>query len=887
MCPIFPESSGRRAGTDNWVEGPSRTTVPRLTRPRGSSIPAPGLPAALVDRTAAESHYKSDPMNHDPRAISSDNLLAEETWLRGLIGRMVDASDVDDVVQDTWFEAIRRPRYVTGSVRGWLRTVATRLAMRRHRSSARRERRERYATVTEPTPPTDEAVQWAEVRENVTNAVLELKEPYRGTLLLRFYEGLSAREIAERTATPIATVRIRLQRGMQCMRDAMARRNGKDWRAGLAAFAIPFGQRAAVVGRRSAMLLAAATIGVSALVFFDTEAPTPFVSDQLAGTPTATKRVNANTTTQTPERATLPIRKHTPAQRRVAGRVLDPQGRPVPGAEIVFRRILGETKTTERGRQVAEIENHPLGCADHNGNFDLWCPHGVGGLTAENKIVALCLWPIGRGQADAEVLQAQIVAAPAVTLRGVIVDTQQRGIAKVRIAARCEQLPRFPRVLDRQLFVNPIAETFTDADGRFVIHGFPLGCPASLRLDRVGFRQRTVIPDSRLLELRVELTRATLDDPLRIAGRVFDRRGRTIRAAIVGIAAQRTLSGDGGRFKLELEEIADDAILFAGKQGYRTAVERDIAKRLREHRGGTLYVDLTLGPPPRAIAGVITDGRGVPLPDHLVFLADPFFVDGKSLTAEALAAGQGSHPFGASDASDRAGKFVIRGLDDRSYDLRVYDPESKNAVDGGEHVAGTKDAKVTLHHNRFITRPGRLIDDAGKPIAKAKVYFGCSARKDRIESMRLRTPVLTDHNGRFTLRRMPREGGNVYVISGELDEGDPGIVPTIIPLDQNALDVEELEFRVARLCHFRIYAPQAPAKSKVYLLDDYGQRLDIIVRHATGCDQFGTWTLEGETTQVLCASQRAHTIVLENADGMEISRTRIQLMPGYITEIDL
>jgi len=76
-------------------------------------------------------------------------------------------------------------------------------------------------------------------------------------------------------------------------------------------------------------------------------------------------------------------------------------------------------------------------------------------------------------------------------------------------------------------------------------------------------------------------------------------------------------------------------------------------------------------------------------------------------------------------------------------------------------------------------------------------------------------------------------------------------------------------------------------KSTIHLLDDYGQRIDILVKHATGCNHYDTWTLEGETTQVLCASQRARTMVLVNPDGMEIARTRIHLSPNYITEIDL
>ncbi len=65
-------------------------------------------------------------MNHDiaPNGnVSSDIVLEQEGWLRELVRRLVSESDVDDVVQDTWIEALKTPAYLNGSLRGWLRTV--------------------------------------------------------------------------------------------------------------------------------------------------------------------------------------------------------------------------------------------------------------------------------------------------------------------------------------------------------------------------------------------------------------------------------------------------------------------------------------------------------------------------------------------------------------------------------------------------------------------------------------------------------------------------------------------------------------------------------------------------------------------------------------------
>lgn len=66
----------------------------------------------------------------------------------------------------------------------------------------------------------------------VAQAVHELQEPYRETILLRYYENLTLKEIAVRMDAPLATVGARVQRGLETLRRALERRlgaNGKDW----------------------------------------------------------------------------------------------------------------------------------------------------------------------------------------------------------------------------------------------------------------------------------------------------------------------------------------------------------------------------------------------------------------------------------------------------------------------------------------------------------------------------------------------------------------------------------------------------------------------------------------------------------------------------------
>jgi len=82
---------------------------------------------------------------------------------------------------------------------------------------ARREHEER-ALSPEPAAPADDLVAEAELQRRVVDAVLALDEPYRSTLLQRFFRGLSAEEIGKREGIPAATVRSRLKRGLDQLR---------------------------------------------------------------------------------------------------------------------------------------------------------------------------------------------------------------------------------------------------------------------------------------------------------------------------------------------------------------------------------------------------------------------------------------------------------------------------------------------------------------------------------------------------------------------------------------------------------------------------------------------------------------------------------------------
>ncbi len=152
------------------------------------------------------------------------------TWLAGLAQALLrEPHAADDLVQEAAVAALEGSIPAEAPRRAWLATVARRLAARRFRGESRRERREELAARPEALPDSTELVERAEVAEQVTAAARRLPEPYRRTILLRFLEGRSPEEIAREEGKPADTVRWRVRRGLELLREELVREHDRDW----------------------------------------------------------------------------------------------------------------------------------------------------------------------------------------------------------------------------------------------------------------------------------------------------------------------------------------------------------------------------------------------------------------------------------------------------------------------------------------------------------------------------------------------------------------------------------------------------------------------------------------------------------------------------------
>lgn len=209
-----------------------------------------------------------------------ETLLADAGWVRRLAARLVaDPDTAEDLAQETLVAAWRRPPAPGTPARPWLARVLRNFARQRARSEDARARRERHSARGADTP--DDLLERAELAQRLARIVLELDEPYRTTVLRRFFDGWSAEQIARAEGTNASTVRTRLERGLSKLRERLERERGSDWMAALAPL-VPLKSSAAlsagitggiVVGTGTKIALGLCVAGLCGWIFWPRAQP--------------------------------------------------------------------------------------------------------------------------------------------------------------------------------------------------------------------------------------------------------------------------------------------------------------------------------------------------------------------------------------------------------------------------------------------------------------------------------------------------------------------------------------------------------------------------------------------------------------------------------------
>jgi RNA polymerase sigma-70 factor (ECF subfamily) len=153
--------------------------------------------------------------------------------LRALIGSVVhEESEADDVLQESFLQIWREAHHYSpkaGKPLGWVITIARRRAIDRvRRRDSYRRAKQRFEDESRPqlhvrnaASSASEVVQ-SDLRRFLGQQMQALPPVQREAVELAYFRGLSQREIAAKTRTPLGTVKTRIQLGLrklaQCVR---------------------------------------------------------------------------------------------------------------------------------------------------------------------------------------------------------------------------------------------------------------------------------------------------------------------------------------------------------------------------------------------------------------------------------------------------------------------------------------------------------------------------------------------------------------------------------------------------------------------------------------------------------------------------------------------
>ena len=307
-------------------------------------------------------------------------MLEHTRFLRVLARSLVtDPHRAEDLVQDTWLTALERPPEDRGTMRAWLARVLQNRAYNVLSRERARPAREDVAEQERPARSAGPVEVQLDLQATIVRALKELREPYRSTLYQRYYLERGPIEIARHDGVPVKTVKTRLRRGLDSLRERLDREHGGDrsaWCALLLPFAFPEGlPTAPPVAATSAPTVTGGSLagwtlfglvagtGIVAAVLWRHD---PHPESLHAGTPPFTivdspeAELSAGLAAGEDARRALgtgPFEADVLARvdAGAIGRVVDYQGNPIAGAEVLLlERPSFARKWSERSAPVVD-----------------------------------------------------------------------------------------------------------------------------------------------------------------------------------------------------------------------------------------------------------------------------------------------------------------------------------------------------------------------------------------------------------------------------------------------------------------------------------------------------------------------------------------------------
>lgn len=784
--------------------------------------------------------------------------------MRELAARLAaDAHLADDAAQDAWLCAQQQQGPQPGNLRAWLTTVLRNIVTDHHRRAARHARlvaaaRPRDARAEDPAA----TLARLEAHELLVAAVRALEEPYRTVILLRWFDGLPPRAIAQRLSVPVRTVHTRLQRAMLQLRARLHERDPR-WPALFTLFPLPASSLATTLAMTTTttklgLCAGACALAMAAFALLPDRDPAP-VAPAAPAVVAAAPRPDASPASPPVEREAATAAAPAPAQAsakapwRLTGLVLDVDARPVTGVAVAFTGF-GLDSPLARATTATD------------GTFALTLAQVSGGHvevddTRWTAVYRAVLW----GSRD--VGELTLVVAPTAAVTGIVVDDAGRPVAGASVHATGE-LParaRFARNLERALEGEWV--TTSAADGTFTLSRAPVLPGMQIHGSCAGHRDahadltartgvRLVLPAGAMLE-----------------GRVVDPDGQPVAVALfAGDAA--TMSNADGRFRIDVTNLRSPWLIAArgGNLPARLRCPTDHPERVASW---PQPLELRLGGQPLGILGQLYDADGTRVPSPRVRVLDPeFLVEGNEFsTVEFLARVQSRVTENGTEFSEFGFGgpmgIYVGGLQDRTYRLQVEVPGTLQRLVTGPIQAGTHNLELRLPPAAMWPGvAGAVVDRRGAAVAGASVWI-----EGRVDGTRPRTETLTtDGAGRFAHGPLLRAVDTVLVQT-------PGIAwPTRFDLNDLG-DPTHLRLTAPIATHARIEATHAGDSAT--FLDANGTAVGVTITQGDRAWGAADVPLTDGRSEVVTVPDDAVVLVLKLA-GREVARVPVDLRPGAL-----
>ena len=666
-------------------------------------------------------------MQQDDLPFPEHQLLAQQRWVRSLARTLVrDWHEAADLEQQAYLAALESDSQIR-SLRAWLATVIRRRAVSAIRADTRRRSREEKATPPRPSESPDEIITNAETHQRLLSIVMALKEPYRATILFRYFGDLSPLQIAEHVGVPVQTVRTRLKRAHHILRQRLDSELGGRGSGGMRALALLAaptiagpstaglkGVLAMTMKSKLSVAAAAGILAVSAVVVAVRSTPPPAsVQRQIVENGDSTEALPGlqGRSTMPPDAlvGAQPTARTATGGRGLYGTVTDSSGNAIPGATLIVHYKSRRPRIT-RVATTNDVGSYQIGGIPMAGG-ELWV-HKEGYYVPghDDSPPPADTVQVDRGIAfelvgSPAALRRDIVLNRGVPLGGRVVDTQGRPVGGTSVLAKSQR--RFPPLGSHaHLRVNSVATT-ADEQGRFTFAG--LAPRADWVLSAKSKTMTSVVDtpaplDTDMPPKDVEIV---VLESASIGGRVLGPAGDPAPGVFVRLSPSDALAPTDKSGLFRFHDLRPGAYsVYLVVQSSNRPIGEAVAVTLSE---GTHTRDIELHLSPESeIRGVLVDQTGEPLPGILL--------QARSTAAE-------DHRDRAMARTDESGAFHFRTLAGATYDLLLGSIRLAHRVAGG-----TQDVRLVHRKSDERVLRGQVQDAEGKIVGQVSLRVSAESK---------------------------------------------------------------------------------------------------------------------------------------------------------------